>query len=184
MSEWFSFSVAKDVVLAVVAVYGSVLATFNYCQGKRKDQRNVVVDFSTVLPAYGPVLGDCFVKVAAINGGQRPVTITNIALCLPDRKRLFPIATAYLECKYPPSRYIVGRRKCSCVHFIQGHWRSASQPRPHAQHETYADLHRFNGHKLHGQALVGGPAGTCADVSPQSQYGHCPPRSPLSRVWL
>lgn len=93
MSEWFSFSMTKDILLVIVAVYGAVLATFNYRQAKRKDQRNVLVEISTVLPTYGPVLGACFAKVAVINAGQRSVTITNIGLCLPDHTRLFSMSS-------------------------------------------------------------------------------------------
>jgi hypothetical protein len=42
-SVWSMFSVIKDVVLFVIAIYGAVLSTFNWRQAVRKERREIVL---------------------------------------------------------------------------------------------------------------------------------------------
>jgi hypothetical protein len=89
MPDWISPSVLKDILLSMLALYGAVLSTFNYTQSVRKERRSVVVSLSTAMPTYGAIVGDCFAKIEAINAGHRPVTISTLALEVPEGQRLF-----------------------------------------------------------------------------------------------
>jgi hypothetical protein len=84
--------VIKDVVLFFIAVYGAALSTFNWRQAVKRDQRQVSIAASTVMPAFGNQLGNPYAKVEAINTGHRVVTIKTISLELPTGARLFSMA--------------------------------------------------------------------------------------------
>lgn len=58
MPDWLSLSVAKDILLSAIALYGAVLSTFNFIQATRKDRRAIVVKVGSIMPAYGDTLGD------------------------------------------------------------------------------------------------------------------------------
>jgi hypothetical protein len=79
----------KDIFLAVIAVYGAGLSTFNYFQARSKDRRHVRVSTAMATPTDGAFAGQMFAKFEAVNAGHRPVTITHIALELPKNKRVF-----------------------------------------------------------------------------------------------
>jgi hypothetical protein len=87
--EWLSLSVLKDVLLTIVALYGAGLSTFNYFQSRQKDRRQVRVSTAMATPTDGAFTGEMYAKFEAVNAGHRPVTITHIALELPQNKRVF-----------------------------------------------------------------------------------------------
>lgn len=83
-----SFSIIKDVVLFVLAIYGAGLSTFNLVHAARRDKRRVSARISTVMPTYGAAVGPCYAKIEAVNIGHRPVTVTTLTLELPGRGKL------------------------------------------------------------------------------------------------
>jgi hypothetical protein len=91
MPNW---SIAKDVLLALLGLYGAVLSTVNYIQSVRKERRALVVTVSTAMPTYGSTLGDCFAKIEAINPGHRAVTASTLCLELAGGQRLFSMGSA------------------------------------------------------------------------------------------
>lgn len=50
MPDWLTWSLAKDVVLALLAAYGAILSTLNWRQARDKERRQVKVALSTVVP--------------------------------------------------------------------------------------------------------------------------------------
>lgn len=89
MPEWLTFSVAKDVLLGLVAAYGAILSTLNWRQAARKDRRTITVELGSAIPTYNDGrTGRSFARIQATNTGQRSVTITTLALELPGGARM------------------------------------------------------------------------------------------------
>jgi hypothetical protein len=93
-----TFSVAKDVVLFALAIYGAALSTWNLIQAIRKDRRAVRVTVGRKMPVGigGPLEGTAWAHVEATNIGQRPVTVTTIAFEIEGGGRLFSVGQASL----------------------------------------------------------------------------------------
>lgn len=90
MPDWLTWSLAKDVVLALLAAYGAILSTLNWRQARDKERRQVKVALSTVVPAYADGnLGGSFARIEVTNVGHRAVTIKTVALELPGGARMF-----------------------------------------------------------------------------------------------
>ncbi len=87
---WSATPVIKDVLLALLAIYGAILSTFNWRQASRKERRVVKVCASTAVPTYGDSLGKALAKIEATNVGQRTVTVKTLAFELPNRSRMYP----------------------------------------------------------------------------------------------
>ena len=49
-ADWTTFSIVKDALLALLAIYGAVLSTFNWRQAVKKERRAIRVEFSTPVP--------------------------------------------------------------------------------------------------------------------------------------
>jgi hypothetical protein len=78
---WSELSVVKDGLLALLAICGAILSTFNWRQASRKDRRELKVCASTAVPAYATgVLGKALAKIEATNTGYRAVTVKTLAL--------------------------------------------------------------------------------------------------------
>jgi hypothetical protein len=75
-----TFSVAKDVVLFLLAIYGAALSTWNLVEASRNNRRAVRVTAGTKIPVIDGRAGDAWAHIEATNVGQRPVTRTMIAL--------------------------------------------------------------------------------------------------------
>jgi hypothetical protein len=89
LGDWLTFSIAKDVLLSLLAIYGAALSTFNWHQAVRKDQRAIKVSLLTAMPAYNDGhIGQCFGKIEATNIGHRAVTVTRVRLELPGGAHL------------------------------------------------------------------------------------------------
>ncbi len=74
-------------LVALVALYGAILSSYNTFHLKRQDRRVVKMSMSqNILVADG--LGLSFLCLRATNVGQRPVTIEHIRLQLPDGRHL------------------------------------------------------------------------------------------------
>jgi hypothetical protein len=87
---WSELSVVKDGLLALLAIYGAILSTFNWRQASRKDRRELIVCASTAVPPYATgVLGKALAKIEATNTGYRAVTVKTLAFELPNRNRMF-----------------------------------------------------------------------------------------------
>jgi hypothetical protein len=95
MPEWLTFSIVKDIALAVLALYGAVLSTFNWRQSVRRDKRSVIVSASTAMPTYDDGrVGNAFAKIEATNAGHRVVTITLLTFETESGGRLFPMMSS------------------------------------------------------------------------------------------
>jgi hypothetical protein len=91
MSSWSLWTGIKDVLLFLLALYGAVLSTINWRQAVHKERREMVVSISSVIPVWhGGHSGNAFAKIEATNVGQRPVTVTTLALELLTGSRMFP----------------------------------------------------------------------------------------------
>lgn len=85
--EW---SVVRDVILFLVAIYGAALSTFNWRQAVRRERRLVRVTMATKMVTYSDgSLGPPFAQIEAANIGHRPVTIDSLFIELPGGKRMF-----------------------------------------------------------------------------------------------
>lgn len=93
MGTW---ALAKDILLAVIAFYGAILSTFNWRQAIKRDRRSLVVKLQTTIPYFGAELESPLCEVRVTNTGHRPVTVTTIALALPNGAQIFSIADAHL----------------------------------------------------------------------------------------
>jgi hypothetical protein len=89
-------SVAKDIVLAVIALYGASLATMNYFTMKKKDQRQVKVTTSTLVPTSGITEGVAYLRLQATNVGQRSVTVSSLYLELEGGGAMHPTSMGTL----------------------------------------------------------------------------------------
>ena len=93
MPDWLTFPVVKDVLLALLALYGAALSTFNYCQSVRKERRTIEVNLSSVAPTYDDGnVGQCFAKVEATNAGHRAVTVRSLRLELATGAHLISLS--------------------------------------------------------------------------------------------
>lgn len=88
---WSELPVLKDAVLALLAIYGAILSTFNWRQASRKERRELKVCASTIVPTYAATLGKALAKIEVTNIGYRTVTVKSIAFELPNRKRMYLI---------------------------------------------------------------------------------------------
>jgi hypothetical protein len=86
MQEWLTI---KEFILFLLAIYGAALSTFNWRQNVRKVRRMVEVKMSTAMLAYENCLGAPIAQIEVTNVGHRDVTISRIAIELPDKARLF-----------------------------------------------------------------------------------------------
>ena len=84
MSWWADWG--KDVVLAILALYGAGLTTLTVRQALKKERRAVKVELATVRPTYGPEIGPPHAKVVATNIGSRKVTISEVYLACSEGK--------------------------------------------------------------------------------------------------
>lgn len=90
MSDWPKFSDIRDWVVLLIALYGAVLSSFNFWQARRKENRILKMSISTMIATFSSGdLGESFAKIEAVNFGQRTITVTNLALELPSKQRLF-----------------------------------------------------------------------------------------------
>jgi hypothetical protein len=87
-----TFSVIKDVVLFLLAIYGAALSTFNWRQAVGRERRRILVKATTAMPTYGSQLGPAFACLEAINIGHRVVTVATLVFELADTKeRIYPM---------------------------------------------------------------------------------------------
>lgn len=75
------------VVVAIVAVYGAVVSTYNLVFARRQRTRQVTVTLATGLLALGAEPASMLLLTAA-NPGDRTVTLTRCHLQFPNRKKL------------------------------------------------------------------------------------------------
>lgn len=98
-----TWAVLKDVLLAILAIYGAVLSTFNWRQALGKDRRLVKVEISTVVLTYTDgSLGAPFARFTATNVGHRPVTITSLFIELAGKHKI--VATSHDSFPQPDTR--------------------------------------------------------------------------------
>ena len=85
-----TFSIAKEMVLFALAIYGAVLSTWNLISAIRKDRRAIRVTAGSkiLVDGYGNS-GNTWAHIEATNLGQRPVTVTMIAFEIDGGGRLF-----------------------------------------------------------------------------------------------
>jgi hypothetical protein len=80
---------AKEVTLFVIALWGAVLSTINWVQGRRKENRNVQITHGYRYVAFNDgSLGDAHLEIKATNAGQRPVSIVTLTLSTTNKKWL------------------------------------------------------------------------------------------------
>ncbi len=75
----------STVAMAVAAIYGAVLSTYNLISARRDRARTVKVFLKQGIAALRPEPEPVFILEAAISRG-RPVTLTGCAILLPNRK--------------------------------------------------------------------------------------------------
>jgi len=81
------FQSVRDAILFGLAIYATILSTYNFVQAWRRERRSVVVTLISVVGMSGPTIAE----VRATNVGHRPVTVRSIVLELEDKKRLSSI---------------------------------------------------------------------------------------------
>ncbi|MGH6856178.1 MAG: hypothetical protein ACRECP_00695 [Methylocella sp.] len=92
MNTWLTWSVLKDALLFLLALWGAALSTFNWRQAVRKERREIRVAVSTVFPTYNTgQVGEPFAMIEATNIGHRAVTVKTLTFELPTGGRMYPI---------------------------------------------------------------------------------------------
>jgi hypothetical protein len=82
-----------DIITALVALYGAVLATITFVHQRRKDRTEVTTTLSIGLEALPSYVSEPQLLLQAANTGFRPVTLGSGFLKLPDNRTLvFPNA--------------------------------------------------------------------------------------------
>jgi hypothetical protein len=89
-----TFTITKDGVLFTLAIYGAVLSTWNLVKAILKDRRAVRVTVGSKIPVFNGQFGTAWAHIEATNIGQRPVTISMIALEVEGGGRLFDMQNA------------------------------------------------------------------------------------------
>jgi hypothetical protein len=89
----------KDIGLFALATYGAVLSTITAVKTFRKDKRSIKVNCGQKYPVYGSGIkvSDVVAHITATNIGSRSVTITQLGLLMPDRKRLVSIGPCQIS---------------------------------------------------------------------------------------
>jgi hypothetical protein len=81
MNTWLTWSVIKDGLLFLLALWGAALSTFNWWQAVRKERREIKITASTVMLTYPTGhLGEPFAIIEATNIGHRAVMVTNLPM--------------------------------------------------------------------------------------------------------
>lgn len=87
--EGSHLTVAEDLVLLALALYGAILSTIIWRHSARRDAARIKMVVGTMMPACGAQSGPPYAKVEAINVGRRTVTVEILTLELPSGARLF-----------------------------------------------------------------------------------------------
>jgi len=81
----------RQIITAVVAVYGAIMATVTFLLRRKEKQRHLKVKFSNGFTPFGQNLGELMLIIEVSNPGYRDVTINVPRIILPDRKSVvFP----------------------------------------------------------------------------------------------
>jgi hypothetical protein len=85
-----------EIITAVGILYGIVLSTYNFIDGRKTKKRRLAVKISGGWLTYGPgALSDDMVLIDVTNPGDRMVTVNAPYLKLPGKKTMItPIPTA------------------------------------------------------------------------------------------
>ena len=82
--DWISL------IIAIVAVYGAGLSTYNFILDRRDKQRKIKVDLSYGFPvSHNMELMDDALVITVSNPGNRQVTINTPSIRIPDGKKIF-----------------------------------------------------------------------------------------------
>lgn len=163
---------AIEIITLVIAIYGAALASWSAWRGAHVDRPNVKVTFSSIVPVYGNTIGGTFVRIVAVNHGQRPASITGLSIELPDQRTM---ALVGAEGTQLPATLQQGESATAIIHYrrvgealIDAGFTESTRVRPIA----YDSL----GNRLRGPKLKLEP-----QEMAQSTYG--PPRSPETALW-
>jgi hypothetical protein len=102
LGEILATMTLAEVLTAIIAVYGAVLATLTFIVQQRDRRPRISVSVSYGTPVYGSQLGDQMVLLTATNPGHRPVTLVGAGFFLPDGRQLImpsPLAVPALPCE-------------------------------------------------------------------------------------
>lgn len=87
-----AFEITRDLILLGVGLFGAGLSIFNYFQTKDRDRRKMRITMGTAMPTYPDgTIGRPHAQIEATNIGQRPITVSNIYIEVPNNGRMFPI---------------------------------------------------------------------------------------------
>ncbi len=107
MPPWIPWATIPSVITPLVALYGAVLSTINWRSAAAKDKRSIHVRLTSYMATYtNGAFGPRMVKIEAINVGQRPVTISELALQAPNGRKLvsyMPFRDAMPDTQLPKS---------------------------------------------------------------------------------
>ena len=81
-----------QIITAIVAVYGAIMATITFFSKRKEKQRRLTVSFSNgFLPSFGAGIGELMLFIEISNPGNRSVVINVPRIILPDGKTVvFP----------------------------------------------------------------------------------------------
>ena len=99
MFKWIAMH-WPQLITAVVAIYGAILATLNHINYRKEKRRLIQIKMSWGLLAYPETLSDPMFLIDIANPGYRPVTVNTPCIRLPSGESLiFPWPTA--EVRFP-----------------------------------------------------------------------------------
>ncbi|MBV5348837.1 hypothetical protein JZU61_04175 [bacterium] len=82
------FLTVKEFLTATIAIYGAVLASFNFYREQQKLKRKIKVNLSTGYPTSNSGLGNFVIVLEFVNHGYKTVTVNSPELKLPDGKTI------------------------------------------------------------------------------------------------
>lgn len=100
MPEPSTFAVVKDVALALIALYGAILSTFNWRQAVKRDRRQLRVKLESAIPVQDDEFGNTYIKLTATNSGHRTVSVTSLRLELENKSHI-PLSMAASHWMFP-----------------------------------------------------------------------------------
>ena len=83
LMEW------KDIITAVIAVYGAALTTYTIYTKRRENKARVEVESQISLLVFGRNVSDAVIMLTAKNPGEKAILLNTQGFLLPNDKQLF-----------------------------------------------------------------------------------------------
>jgi len=90
----------KDLITAIVAIYGAALTTYTIYTKRRESKTQIEVESQISFLVFGRGVSDAVVMLTAKNPGEKVVLLNTQGFILPDKKQVF-FPLPYSDVKFP-----------------------------------------------------------------------------------